>query len=739
MYKILIKGIVQGVGFRPYIYNLAIKNNIKGYIQNTNTGVTILSNNKNFKEKILLNPPKLSKIELIQIKKIKTNKTYNNFQIINSQNKKSYVQIPSDLDLCKDCLKELFDKKDYRYKYPFISCINCGPRYSTIKSLPYDRDKTTFNKFELCTYCYNEYTNPTTRRYHAQTIACNNCGPQLTLYKNNKKINTNNPIKETAKLLKQNEIIAIKGIGGFHLATLTNKKNIEKLKELTKRYHKPYAILAKNISMIKQYVIINKTEKKILTSNIKPIVLLKKKQKNQLNHISELSSLGFMLPSNPIQYLLFEYIDEPIILTSSNLPSNPITTKKNQQFTNYILDYNREISNFLDDSIIKVINNYPLIIRRSRGFVPKEIPIPSNYKTNNNQDIIGFGSELKNTICIKKNNSLILSQHIGNTYNYENYLNFQKTYYNFVKLTQTNSKIILTDYNNQFNINKFARTLAKNNQKIKIIHIQHHIAHAFSCGLEHNLKDFIAIVCDGLGLGKDNTIWGGEIFHNDKRIGHLEYHNLIGGDIANKEPIRFLISILSKFLSLNEINKILKNYNKNKIKTLYQLNKLNYNTIKSSSTGRILDSASVLLKLASKNYYEGRCAMILESNSSNNNKLFIQPIITKDKNNTYILKTTPLFKFIIENKNNIKKENLANFVQLYIAEGLIEIVKRYKKENNLKNIPTTFSGGTAYNTIITSIMQKHNILLNKNIPSGDGSISLGQIAYYLWKNKNNQN
>ena len=719
MFKITIKGIVQGVGFRPHIYKLAKKSNICGYIQNTSSGVKIVCNREDFKDKIINFPPPLSEIDKIYVEEIDDSNTiiYNDFRIIDSEKTSSYSQIPADIDLCNDCINELFNRNDYRYLYPFISCMNCGPRYSIIKDMPYDREKTAFDKFKLCTMCREEYEDPLNRRYHAQTIACKNCGPKLTLYKDNQEVETKNPIK---------------GTGGFHLASSMDNDAMEKLKELTKRRYKPFALLAKDITMIQNYCNVTSKEKEVLLSRQKPIVLLEKKEREILPHVSELSSLGFMLPSNPIQYLLFEYLDEPIVLTSSNLPSKPITTKKEEQFTKWVLDYNREIANFVDDSIVKVIEETPLIIRRSRGYAPEEIQIPSNF-SNSKEGIIAIGSEFKNTIAIKKEDSIILSQHIGNTYNYDNYLNFSRTYDKLIDFTKVAPSTILVDSNEVFNVTKLAKQVSSKN-KLELANIQHHIAHAFSVAIEHNLKDFIAIVCDGMGLGEDKTIWGGEIFHNDKRIGRLEHHRLIGGDIANKEPLRMLVSILSKFLSIEEIKDVLSYEDQKEIQIYYKMNMEDFNSIRTSSAGRVLDCSGILLGFSDKNYYEGRCAMLLESNSSKNPILYIEPIIERDENNLFVLRTTPIFEFIKENLSCIPKEDLASFAQLYITRGLIQIAKKYKQENKL-NIPITFSGGLAYNRIITSQMIKEGVYLNKDIPPGDGGISAGQIGYYLWKLK----
>ncbi len=716
---------MQGVGFRPFIFNKAKEFNLKGYVRNTQNGVEIVCNNKEKIFEILKNPPTLSNIEKIEINEFETNDKFLDFKIIESEINDSYSPIPADLNLCKDCLDEMLSEKDIRYNYFFVSCTNCGPRYSIINSTPYDRKKTTLNTFKMCKLCKDEYEDPKNRRYHAQTLACSLCGPKLKLLKDQKEIVCDDVIKEVCELLKKNEVVAIKGLGGFHLACSIKDDAVIKLKKVTNRFHKPFAIMTKDVVMAKKYVNITKKEEEFLISKERPIVLLEKKDFTNLKEISELSSLGVMLPYTGIHYLIFKELNFPIVLTSSNMPSHPITTKVCEQFVSYVLDYNREIANSVDDSIVKIVENENLIVRRSRGYAPNEIKIPSNYVEYEN-DILAVGAELKNTFCIKKGDKLIVSEHIGNTYNLENFENFKTRVERLVEFIKSFPKVVLRDLNSGFNTSQFANNYSLE-KGVQLEEIQHHIAHAFSVAFEYNLADFLAIVCDGTGLGDDDKVWGGEIFHNDKRIGHLEYQSLVGADAANKEPIRVLVGILSKFMSLESIEKLLGS--NLEVRTYFEQKRQNFNCIETSSAGRVLDSVSILLGFCDKNYYEGRGAMLLESNSSKKVKLFFEPIIEK-QNDLFVLMTTPLFEFIAKNLNIIPKDELARFAQIYIAKGMYQIAKKYDK-----NLEIVFSGGVAYNSIITSFMIKNNVLLNKKVPCGDGGISLGQIAYFLWKNR----
>ncbi len=720
MFEFVVKGIVQGVGFRPFIYNLASELNIRGYVQNTGTGVKIICDKKGFIEEIKNKLPPLARIDSIEVFNSKEEFCGKSFAIKQNEKGGSYSMIPADLNLCGDCIRELFDEEDRRYKYFFISCTNCGPRYSIIEGTPYDRNKTSLKDFELCDVCKREYKDPQNRRYYAQTIACPRCGPKLDLYIKGEKFK-GNVIEKTVNLIESGKVIAAKGVGGFHLICRADKNGVvKKLKGILKRQYKPFALMGRDINMAEKYCYINDKERGILLSKQRPIVLLEKR-KDEMREVSELSSLGFMLPHSPIHYLLFEYLDFPLVMTSSNLPSHPITTKREDQFVDYILDYNRNIVNFLDDSVIKVVDESPLLIRRSRGFAPNEIPLPEAYKLKGN--ILAVGSEMKNTFCIKKNNKLILSQHIGNIFNLENLENFKLTIDRLLKFTKTNPEVILCDYNLEFNTSKFAESLCFD--VLSLVPIQHHIAHGFSVALEHNLETFLSIVCDGTGLGLDGNIWGGEIFHNDTRIGRLEYHNLIGGDMANREPKRILAGILSKFLDWEKIEQILGSESKIWLKQQEE----NFNCIASSSCGRILDCISVLLGFSNKNFYEGRGAMLLESNSKKCD-LFFNPKISKDECGLFVLDTTCLIKFVYENLEKIDRRELAYFTQIYLVQGLLEIAKEYDE-----NLPVCFSGGCAYNKFMSKFMIKNNVFLNKDIPCGDGGICVGQIGYWDWKNR----
>jgi len=718
MYKIKINGIVQGVGFRPFIYRKCTGLKLSGYVKNTGAGVEVLVDDREKFLKILNEIPPLARIDDYTIEEVKINKKFNDFKILVSSESEGIAFVPPDGFLCDDCLRELKDKKNLRNDYFFITCTNCGPRYTIIERTPYDRDKTTMSDFEMCDFCKKEYTDPMNRRYHAQTVACKTCGPKLALYHNGKKIKGG--IKETAELIKKGEIVAIKGIGGFHIACATRDCVVLRLRKIEKiRENKPFAVMVKNFEMLGKIADFNEIEKKLLTSKERPIVILKKLNKNSLASVSNLDTIGVMLPYTGLHYLLFDYLDEPVIMTSSNLPESPITTELREQFIPYILDNDRRIVNPLDDSVIKVIAKKKLFIRRSRGFVPGAIKIADVRGVN--KQILALGAEMMNTFCIYREGNAILSGHIGNTRNMRTFEYSKKIINKFLNFTKTKPEVLISDLHPEYNTSKYARELSEK-LNIPLIKVQHHKAHVYSAAAEHELDDFAGIACDGLGYGTDGKIWGGEVFHNNERIGSLEEHVMLGGDSSVKNPPKMLIGILMKFLDENEVKKImikLKYYKNNEINLLHNQYKENFNCLKTTSMGRVLDAASALLGICDKRTYDGEPAMMLESSSGE--PYYLKPVIKKE--DRWVLKTTPVFEYLIENIDK-DKERLAATVQYYIAKGLFEIAEKYKK-------PIVFSGGCAYNRLMTGYLVGKGVYLNEKVPAGDGGISFGQVAYFL--------
>ena len=716
MFKIFVKGIIQGVGFRPYIYRKAKENRYVGTVKNTGNGVEIIINDKYFIKKLTDLPP-LAKITGYTIKKIPSSKPYSDFSILKSTFSKGETELPADIFMCDDCLKELREKDNRRTDYYFITCTNCGPRFSMIKDYPYDRPLTSMHDFKMCPRCKREYTNPLDRRYHAQTIACKDCGPKLKLLKDTIDISGSSDVKTIEKavdLIKCGEAIAIKGVGGFHLCSLCVDDSVERVRKMLNHPHKPFAVMVKDIEMAENILYASKKEKNLLCSPVRPIVAIKKKQKDDFKKISELDTIGVMLPYTALHYLLFDFIDEPLLMTSCNIPGEPVSIT--EKIGKYFLTHERRIVNRCDDSVLKVIENKTFFLRRSRGYTPMSIKLPINCP-----DTIAVGAELNNVICTVKKNKCYLSQYIGDTSKYETFDFLKDTVYDFIKLTRLKPRIVACDLHPGYNSTVFARELAEK-YNAKLIQVQHHKAHVASLAAEHNLTEYVGIAVDGLGYGDDGKLWGGEVFDvrdgsDFTRIGHLEEQPQLGGDSATLHPKKMLFGILSKLLDESDLIK-LGLFDESESRLYLKVLESKFNIPITTSSGRVLDAVSALLGLCDRRTYDGRPAMILESVATK--PYDFEPVFS-NKCGEKILLTTPLFEFLLDSIDK-DKGRLAATAQMYLAKGFFEMAKQ--KAGKKRHI--VLSGGVAYNRMISGFMIKNGVLVNKEIPCGDGGICYGQ-------------
>jgi hydrogenase maturation protein HypF len=716
MYKIFVQGIVQGVGFRPYIYRKAKEHGLIGSVKNIGNGVEIIINDKDFIQKLTDLPP-LAKISNYSITEIKSKKHVTNFLILKSKLSEGETELPSDIFLCQDCLQELRDSTNRRHNYYFITCTNCGPRFTLIEDYPYDRPFTSMNQFKMCPQCQKEYSDPFNRRYHAQTIACKHCGPKLCLLINKKDVTSESDmetIRKASDLIKSGEIISIKGVGGFHTCSLCDNNIVGKIRELFHRPHKPYALMVKDMEMAETIGVLSKKEKELLQSPQRPIVVLKKRKKDSFDNVSELDTIGVMLPYTALHYLLFDYINEPLVMTSCNIPGEPVSIV--ETMGKYFLTHERSIINRCDDSVLKVIDDTVFFLRRSRGYTPIPVMIPIEC-----QDTVAVGAELNNTICTVKKNKCYLSQYIGDTSKYETYEFFKDTISRFIHLSRLKPRLVVCDCHPSYNSTMYAEELAKK-YDTRIIQIQHHKAHVASVAAEYGITDYIGIAADGLGYGDDGGLWGGEIFSVRKgniftRVGHLEEQPQLGGDSATMYPKKMLFGILSKILTEKEILK-LNIFDEKESRIYFKILYNSYNVQHTTSTGRILDAISALLGFCETRTYDGRPAMILESMATT--PLPLDPVLSLVHGKT-ILMTTPLFEYLLKNKDD--KGKLAATAQLYIAKGLFQMARTAVKK---KDVPIVFSGGVAYNRMISAFMLKHGVLVNRELPAGDGGICYGQ-------------
>ncbi|MBR2557065.1 MAG: carbamoyltransferase HypF, partial [Methanobrevibacter sp.] len=553
--KILTQGIVQGVGFRPYVYRLAVDLNLKGYVRNLGNVVEIIiegENTDSFINRLPRELPPIAKIDSMIVEDIDEG-NYSDFEIIESGDSYSGISvIPPDIAICDKCLEEIRTPSDRRYKYPFNACTDCGPRFTVIESVPYDRERTSMDEFPLCDECLVEYRQPLNRRYHGEAICCSDCGPQMAFYEGSKKVDCENPIKMGAEVLKKGKILAIKGIGGTHLAV--DAYNDDAINELRKRLNRPnqaFAVMTKDLESVKKYARLTKKEIETILSNKRPIVILKK---NDVYRFPEslspgLHNIGVMLPYSPMHYLLFDEGDiDTYVMTSANTPGEPMMIN-NEEIINGVNDYslihNRKILNRCDDSVIRFRNNELSFIRRSRGYTPE--PYKINYEVND-LSVLALGPELDVTFSIAKDNIVYPSQHIGNT-NKPKTLEFLKeAITNMQRITKISEfDVIACDMHPHFFTTRLAYELAEK-YDAEVHPVQHHHAHSIALANDSAIDEMIVIAADGVGYGSDGTSWGGEILYTDvnsfKRMGHLESQLMPGGDVATRYPARMLASIL---------------------------------------------------------------------------------------------------------------------------------------------------------------------------------------------------
>lgn len=769
--KILkIQGVVQGVGFRPFIKKLADKLDIQGVVYNNSNGVTVVCNVtqdelKEFINKIKTELPSIAHIINIDIEDTGT-RYYNDFQIIESEKVDGVTLISPDVATCKKCRNEILDIGEKRFLYPFTNCTNCGPRYSIIKEIPYDRPNTTMNSFEMCDTCYKEYSDINDRRYHAQPIACFDCGPKIFAEINDTIIDDNEEaFLKIAELIDNGEIVAIKGLGGYHLIVDgTNSKAIERLRNIKKRSTKPFALMVENVDTIKDYINISEKNEKLLKSNEAPIVIFEWTDSNSKSHNKEIpipfaenvapfsNKIGIMLAYTPLHIILFHFLKTKfIVATSGNMKDEPIAKSVDEarlnlsSATKYFLHHNRDIHTRIDDSVVTLINNKNTnqdysIIRRARGYAP--IPVSLKNNTGTEKDVFACGANLKSSIAFYKDGYGFLSQYIGDLDNIYNEEMYKEIYNNMIKMFNLEPEMAVTDNHDQYRSTIFT--------KEKYSHVksyQHHVCH-FASNLAENSHygNALGVVMDGFGIGLDNKAWGGEIFLKNNnvitRLAHIKNYVQPGLDAAAKDPIRMMISYLYSEKLLDKIEKILID---NKLSTSKEItlvkmaidNKLN--SIETSAAGRLFEAVGSLVLQKRNNEYEGELAILLENYANSNIDESYQFIFNKETNEIELNQMLQeLVSDILSGKSkNIIATKFHNGFSNVIAETVVYFSKIHKIEY------VSLSGGVMQNMkLLNNIMNKlkdNGIkpLIHKYVPANDAGIALGQLYCYLNNVENN--
>lgn len=740
LYNIKVFGIVQGVGFRPFISRIADDFFIFGTVANKGSYVEIFAqgtfeNLKNFVRAITEKAPPRSAILKVDVTEIFSEKKFTRFEIIESEHEAGDIFVSPDIAICENCARELFDKNNRRYLHPFINCTACGPRLTILENMPYDRERTSMKNFPMCESCKAEYFNKDSRRFDAQPICCNNCGPEVYILGSNERGAA--AIRKIRKILVEGGIAAIKGIGGFHLACdAKNFSAVQKLRESKFRPNKPFAVMFKNLDAVKAECILTDSEKIFLDSPQKPIVLLPKKNSCTIaeNVAPAINKIGAMLPYTPLHLLIFDYPDEiknfptALVMTSGNPSGVPITIDDEDARANLecdiIISNNRKILMRADDSVLDFIDNEPSMIRRSRGYAP--LPIFIDKK---NIPALAIGGELKNTFCLAKNNLLYPSPYIGDVGDLRTVEILKSSIRRMIDLLEIRPKIVACDLHPRYQTSAVAAEISEQLQ-IPLVKVQHHYAHILSCLAENNfLGEVIGVALDGTGYGADGTIWGGEIFicdtKNFKRVGHIAKFLQAGGDKSARECWRSTISMLKDFSLAKDLNLT---DEKNIDAQIFMLEK-NLNCVESTSCGRLFDAVSAILGICKISSYEGEAAMKLQSAAELSTKNF-DGVFEVGEN--LILPTDELFAEILSRRLNGENIlDLAKFFHVQLAEMLAQVCEKISLQTKIKTV--AISGGCFQNSLLTSLtleklkLRGLKVLRNKLIPPNDGGICVGQI------------
>ena len=750
--KLNVIGIVQGVGFRPFIYRIAVRNGLAGYVRNRgDAGVEVLLEGE--EEKILSfmsdlteKKPSLAQIEKINQTEQSGKNEYEHFTIFKSSQEAetSGSIIPPDIAICNQCLKELRDPKDPRFEYFFITCTDCGPRFTIIESLPYDRENTTMCEFPLCGFCQKEYEDPSNRRFHAQTVACPTCGPKAYLATNTgEPVETKDPVRLAGKLLSEGNILAVKGYGGFHITASTMlEQPLLRLRTTKHRQEKPFAIMAKSLQTAKVFAEVGSKEQELLTSPSRPIVLLNKSPNYNLSPLvaPNLHNVGVMLPYTGLHYMLFDKVaDIAFVMTSANPPNQPIV-KNNEaaqkilgETVDYFLFHNREIAHRCDDSVMRVHGNRQVFLRRSRGYAPA----PIRLKQKSKRCVVGLGGELNNTSCVLLEDKAFISQHIGDVENIETQSFLQEATSHLQHLTNCHAETVACDLHPKFNTTLLAKEMAQV-EGMRLLQVQHHHSHAAALMAEHGLDEVMAVVCDGYGYGGEGGAWGGEILQCNlestefARLGHLEAQPLLGGDLASRYPLRLAAGILQK-AGVSVEDWLMQNskhlpHGETEAKLILQQLKVGKDVVETTSCGRVLDAVAAVLGICFERSYEGEPAMKLESIAlAGKDMLQIQPQVKGD-----VLDTTCLIRAVFDSLGRVSDADLAYSAHAYLAKGLAALAIQGANTKSVKNIG--FSGGAACNQILAKLMRKIvesaglRFFVHEAVPAGDGGVAFGQAV-----------
>ncbi|MGI8586618.1 MAG: carbamoyltransferase HypF [Chloroflexia bacterium] len=741
--RIRVQGIVQGVGFRPFVYGLAARHALGGYILNDSAGVTIevegeAASVEAFVRSVHDDPPPLALVERVAWERIPPNGD-TAFVIEQSRGTaEKRALISPDVCACDDCLRELFDPADRRYRYPFTNCTNCGPRFTIIRDVPYDRSQTTMDVFPMCEDCRREYDDPLNRRFHAQPNACPRCGPQVSLMRPGagEPTTADAAIREAQRLLSDGAILAVKGLGGYHLACdALNGEAVARLRARKHREGKPFALMAPDPAAVEEFCLISEDERAWLTGRRRPIVLLRRREPNAIPEevAPGQSCLGFMLPYTPLHYLL---TDRVLVMTSGNISDEPIAYRDDDAFerlggiADAFLTHNRAIHMRCDDSVVRGAGRSLFFMRRSRGYAPQpigtafEFPVPT----------LAVGSHLKNTFCLGKGRQAFVSNHIGDLENLETLTSFREGIEHFGRLFDISPEAVAYDLHPDYLATKYALDLDVPYK----IGVQHHHAHIAGVLAEHGLTGpVIGVAADGTGYGTDGAVWGCEIMAADlrgfERLAHLAYVPLPGGEQAVRQPWRmgavYLVQAYGDaFLDLDI--PFVRRLDRARWRTLAQMAARGINSPQASSLGRLFDAVAALLGVRDEVLYEGQAAIELEAMAEPSDRAYPFAVV---EGNPATLDVAPLIRAIVEElRRGTALPEIAGRFHRTVAEMLSVVCGRAREETGLGRV--ALSGGVFQNRLLLEQLMTRleetgfQVYLNRQVPPNDGGLSLGQAA-----------
>ncbi|MBT0651588.1 carbamoyltransferase HypF [Geobacter luticola] len=747
--RLEIEGIVQGVGFRPFIYRLAARHRLRGWVRNTGRGVLVESEGEpadleRFLAEITPEAPPLAVISALSCTELAPMGGAG-FAILASDGGESRAMISPDCDVCPDCLAELFDPADRRYRYPFITCTNCGPRYSIITGTPYDRPFTTMAPFAMCPACRAEYDDPASRRFHAQPNACPVCGPRLRLTGAAEGEIAGDPLDEAVRLLREGGILAVKGVGGYHLAVdAGNEEGVRELRRRKQRDEKPFALMASNLAAIAGFAQVDDTEARLLSGTERPIVLLRKREGHAIAPSVAPANgyFGVMLPATPLHHLLLRDTFDALVMTSGNVTDEPIAFRDEEArnrlagIADAFLCHDREIHTRVDDSVLRLFRGNPLFLRRSRGYVPRGILLPVAQK-----NVLAVGAELKAAVCLTRGDQAFLSQHIGDLQNAATLASLDESVAHLQRLLDVQPEMVAHDLHPDYMSTAYAGSITG----LPVLAVQHHHAHLAACMAENGLEgETIGVIFDGTGYGTDGAIWGGEFLLGDyrefKRAGHFRYVPLPGGDTAVREPFRMAAAWLHRTYGAKLFSlplPCLAEVGETERGILLRMLERGINSPPTSSCGRLFDAAAAILGVRSRISYEGQAAIELEALAEEGAPGAPFPFAITTEDGRLVLDFAPLFAAMTEELlAGVPVADLARRFHATIALAAVEVCERVRDASGVSRV--ALSGGVFQNKLLSEEMVEllaargFDVCTHRLVPPNDGGLALGQAVIAGW-------